>query len=470
MNRYGRKMRSLRKPLGQGLGFLALVLGMTSGAQAELLVEGANKGSMTSVDSPAEPSEVMEAIPASAVAPAPVAAQPAPAVVASAPVPVQIVQAPPAPVAVPAQPYPVIITTAAPAAPVSAAQAPEQQALNRTELMRRERLREELRNEDLLQERLEDLRLQDEKRRTGQLAGQPSAPVPAPVMAPMAGVVAPTLGVAPVSPVIEEQVVSVPVSDRGASAGSSTLKVSDLQTSSEIGNDDVFTIRLAPRGGVSNFSGPSPYAVEGRYTVGVALDMGVSDHLNFELGYSYSDYGLALNDATANALRGVLNPYGLAYGGSNDKTAALRQNVVDAGLKLHLLGMSSRLRPYIGGGAGYSRSYLNYDPRILDFLKQYGYGTPPDYEMSQFLAYASAGLDIRLSKSVSVGASYRHYTVLSSRQNQDLYNPALYGAYSGYYGYGGGVGTLGSIEQQYAGGSLSETSFHSLTGTVSFQF
>ncbi|NDD92106.1 hypothetical protein EBZ37_08480, partial [bacterium] len=257
MNRYEEKLRSRSTPSVRGLWVLALVMGSSTAAHAELLVEGASKGTMTSADSPAEQVAVMETAPAPAPAPA------------AAPVPVQVVQAPPAPVAVPAQPYPVIITTAPAAAAAAPAPAVDQQPLTRTELMRRERLREELRNEDLLQERLEDLRLQDEKRRTGALAGQPAAPAPA--LAPMVGAVAPTTGVAPVSPVIEEQVVSVPVSDRGASSGASTLKVSELQSSSDVGDTDVFTIRLAPRGGVSNFSGPSPYAVEGRYTVGVAL-------------------------------------------------------------------------------------------------------------------------------------------------------------------------------------------------------
>jgi len=203
--------------------------------------------------------------------------------------------------------------------------------------------------------------------------------------------------------------------------------------------------------------------------MGVGVDMGVSDHLGFEINYSYSDYGLSLNDATAMQLGGLLGPYGFAYGGANNFTGSFRQNVADAGLKLHLLGAGSRIRPFIGGGAGYSKSFLNYDPRILNFLRQFGYGVPADYELSQFLAYATAGLEVKLSKSVSVGASYRYYTVLASRQNQDLYNPALYGAYPGTLWHPGRL-NMNSIEQQYVGGSLSNSSFNSVTATVSFQF
>lgn len=444
-----------------GLGSLALLSG-TVNARAELLVESTSPSGMTSADSPAEDlvgsQSLMEPVSAAPAAP-------------TKPVPVQVIQQQPvsAPVvAAPAQPYPIIITTSAPAPVAPQVTQVSEEKMNRTEMTRRERMREELRNEDLLQERLEELRLQDEKRRTGQLVGRTPALAPAPV--------APVASVAPVAPVIEEQVVSVPVSDRSASQASSTLRASELQTSSDYGDqEEIFSIRIAPRGGLSNFSGASPYSIEGRYTVGVGLDMAVSEHLSFDLGYSYSDYGLALNDSTAMVLRGILNPYGFMYNGSDFKTGSLRQNVVDAGLKLHLLGTASRIRPFIGGGAGYSKSFLNYDARIMDFLKRYGYGVPPDYELSQFLAYATAGVEVRLSKSVTVGANYRHYTVLSSRQNQELFNPALYGGYpavsSMYYpGAFGGVTGLGDLERQYVGGSLAETNFYSITGTVSFEF
>jgi opacity protein-like surface antigen len=441
-------------------GWIALVLAMSSSsAKAELILEPASQAPVTSTDSPAE-APVMEAVPAAPV--------PTVATAAVTAAPVQVIQAQPAPVAVPAQPYPVFITAPAPApvAAPAAAPAASEQATSRTELVRRERMREELRNEDLLQERLEDLRLQDEKRRTGQVLGQSMEAPASP--APLGGMAATT--VAPsAAPVIQEQVVSVPVSDQGASsAGVSTIRAADLQ--SAMGDEEVFTIRLAPRGGLSNFAGSSPYNIKGRYTMGVGLDLGVSDHLGFEINYSYSDYGLALNDSTALALSGLLNPYGFAYGGADNYTGALKQNVVDAGLKLHLLGMASRIRPFIGGGAGYSKSFLNYDPRILNFLRQYNYAVPADYEVSQFLAYATAGLEIRISKSVNVGASYRHYTVLSARQNQDLYNPALYGAYPGAMYYGGGMGGMSSVGQQYVGGSLSNTSFNTMTATVSFLF
>jgi hypothetical protein len=107
-----------------------------------------------------------------------------------------------------------------------------------------------------------------------------------------------------------------------------------------------------------------------------------------------------------------------------------------------------------------------------------GYGVSPDYDLTQFLANASAGVELQLSKSVVVGLTYKYFTVLSSRQNQELYNPALYGAYPGSlyggygYGYGGygGVGSLSDLDKQLVGGSIADTSFYSVMGTVSFVF
>ncbi len=422
-------------------------------ARAELVVDPqAESGAVTSADSQAA---------------APVAAPAAPA---------PVVQQ----VSVPAQSYPVqqyqpvqpiVIAAPAAAAPVAAPAADPADKMSRTDMVRRERMREELRNEDILQERLEELRLQDEKRRTGQVLGV------APDAAPATGTLLATVGAPAVMAAapVTEQVVSVPVTDRPGSG--SSLGGTTVSTIAESSDEEVTTLRLAPRGGLSGFSGQNPYALQGRYSLGAGVDVGVSDHLSFEIGYTFSEYGVALNSATALGLSPILGAGGFGFNyNQNNTTGVLKQNVVDAGIKLHLLGRKSKLRPYIGGGAGYSRSYLNYDPRIVDFLRNAGYGVSPDYDMTQFLANASAGVELQLSKSVVVGLSYKYFTVLSSRQNQELYNPALYGGFPGAlyggYGYGGfaGAGSLADLDKQYVGGSLATTSFYSVLSTVSFSF
>jgi len=297
---------------------------------------------------------------------------------------------------------------------------------------------------------------------------------PAMAQAPLLAMSGPVA--APAAPMVTEQVVSVPVTERprqalAESVASEGASVAQAMRSEE---EDLTTLRLSPRVGLSDFRGQSPYQLQGRYTVGAGIDVGVSDHLTFELGYSYSEYGVALNSATAMGLAPVLGMggYGFNYN-QNSNTGMLRQNVLDTGLKVHLLGRRSRLRPFIGGGAGYSRSFLNYDPRIVDFMRSVGYGLSRDYDLTQFLANASAGMELQLSKSVMVGLTYRYYTVLASRQNQNLYNPALYGGVPGApyaYGYYGGAASLSELDKQYVGGSIANTSFYSVTGTVSFVF
>jgi len=392
--------------------------------------------------------------------------------------PVQVVAVKPQQVIVPAQAYPVqpIVVAAPQVAPQAPAADAGAERTTRTELVRRERMREELRNEDMLQERLEELRLQDEKRRTNQVLGVAVDAVPGQQL-PLLANGAPAQPVA-VQTAVTEQVVSVPVTDRLGASQASAVSAAQLSDAASVSGDEPATLRLTPRGGLSTFStaaAQNPYLLQSRYTVGAGVDVGVSDHLTFELGYSFSEYGVALNSATALGLTPILGAggYGFSYD-SNSSTGALKQNVVDAGLKVHLLGRQSKLRPFIGGGASYARSYLNYDARIVDYLQKIGFGGfSPDYDLTQFLANASAGMELQLSKSVVVGLTYKYYTVLSARQNQDLYNPALYGAYpAAAYAYGpyAGAASLAQLDKQYVGGSLSNASFYSIMGTIGFSF
>lgn len=418
---------------------------MPLSAHAELVVEEQGQGSaVTKADSIAEPVQPVQTVQVVR----PIAAQP--------------VQQ----ITVPAQAYPVqavqpVVIAPAPQAP--APQADSSERTSRTELVRRERMREEVRNEDILQERLEELRLQDEKRRTNQVLGV--APEAAPVQGTLLATAAP---VAAQAAPVAEQIVSVPVTERTGASGTSVVVASDVSA------EEPTSLRLTPRAGLSSFAGQNPYAIQGRFTLGAGVDVGVSDHLTFEMGYQFSEYGVALNSATALGLTPILGGgYGLSYD-ANNSTGVLKQNVVDAGLKVHLLGRQSKLRPFIGGGGAYARSYLNYDARIVDYLRRVGFGSTQDYDLTQFLAHASAGMELQLSKSVVVGLTYKYYTVLSSRQNQELYNPALYGyypgaAYNGYGAYSGAAG-LSTLDKQYVGGSLAATSFYSITGTVGFSF
>lgn len=142
----------------------------------------------------------------------------------------------------------------------------------------------------------------------------------------------------------------------------------------------------------------------------------------------------------------------------------MKQNVVDAALKLHLLGPDARLRPFIGGGAAWSKSYINYDQRIIDGLYQSGLNNlARDYEVYSILGSLSTGLDIRITKSISVGAQFEYYSVFTSRENQSLNNAAFYG----YYGYSA---AYADADKQVLGGSLARSSFYTVTGGLNFTF
>jgi hypothetical protein len=139
--------------------------------------------------------------------------------------------------------------------------------------------------------------------------------------------------------------------------------------------------------------------------------------------------------------------------------------VGDTGLKLHFLGPDAKLRPFIAGGGAYSKSFMNFSSRIISSQKQYGWGTSPDFDSSSFLGYLSAGFDVRISRSISIGTLFRYYTVLTSREsNVNLFNPSAYGYAPVYSSYGV------YDERQVVGGVLSRAGFYSVLAGVSFSF
>jgi outer membrane protein W len=153
-----------------------------------------------------------------------------------------------------------------------------------------------------------------------------------------------------------------------------------------------------------------------------------------------------------------------AYGNSARYEGLLmKQNVIDAGLKLHLVGTEARLRPFFGGGGAYSKSYLNFNSQVLQQMANYsgGQNLNPDYDISSFLGYLSTGMDVRVAKGISVGAEFKYYKVLSSSESSQIGN--YYGAmyYNPY---------VPQSDTAQAGGTLAQSSFYSILGNLSFAF
>ena len=141
----------------------------------------------------------------------------------------------------------------------------------------------------------------------------------------------------------------------------------------------------------------------------------------------------------------------------------MNQNVFDAGVKLYLLDRDSAVRPFIGGGGGYAKSYINYNSQIINNLNAMGLGNSnlaSDYDVSQFLGYAEAGANVQMNKSISIGLMFRYYEVLSSSENGGINNYAFYNP-----------GNLGaSPSKQYVGGSVAGSGFYNILAGATFSF
>jgi hypothetical protein len=372
--------------------------------------------------------------------------------------------------------------------------------MNKAELMRRERVRTELRNEDALQERLEELRLRDEKRRTDQILGVSGAtgaesstgPASVNMPAPLYGNAAAPTGNQP----LQEQAVTAPVTERpgqsarapqmqapaqgvtAATGGVQLAGISSVNMADQPANastmtasmdlerpKDKSTFYISPRAGLGGMSSDSGYTVNPRFAGGVAAGVATTDYLSFEVGYTYAEYGVGIASGNPFVQQLQMSQYQYGYNGNNSSTLTMKQNVIDAGMKLHLLDPSSRVRPFIGGGAAWSKGYINYDQRILSMLQQNpGFANSPltsDYEMTSYLGYISGGLDVKMNQSISVGVMAKYYAVLSSSENSNLLNYAFYNGYNP---------VAQTPEKQYVGGTMGKANFYNILGSVSFAF
>lgn len=420
------------------------------------------------------------------------------AVPAQAPAAQQVVIQAPAPVAVAPQTQtfaaeaPVVAEAAPEAAPARQGDSVEDlRNMNKTELMRRARVREELRNEDALQERLEELRLRDEKRRTDQILGVAGASgSTAATGAAGSAVNLP----APLYGQVQEEAVSAPVTERpgqaprspqmvapaqavaGPSGGPQLAGISSMNSADQVSPStmtasmdldkpkDKSVFYVMPRAGLGAMSNSGGYDVSPKYAGGVSVGVATSEFLSFELGYTYAEYGVNIGSSNpfVQQIQGMQNYYG---NGQNSNTLAYKQNVVDIGMKLHLMDSSSRVRPFVGGGGAWSKGFINYDQQILNNLKQSypGFQNTPlmnDYELTSYMGYISGGLDVKMSQNITLDFMAKYYAVLSSSENSNLLNYAFYNP---------NLATQ-SPEKQAVGGSMGKTNFFTLMGGVSFAF
>lgn len=393
---------------------------------------------------------------------APVAAPPtAPMTAAVAPAPVAVVTLPqtlPASVnVVPSTPE----ATAAPAADPTA-------NLNRSELLRRERVREEVKNEDILQERLEELRLQDEKRRADQIMGSNGA-----AKAAAGGEVAlPQALYSPTPPTTQlvgaaaiaqaTPTAALPASGVNPSLTETGQSSSQMALPASSGEHSKFSI--GARAGIASMASHGDYTMNPKYAGGLAIALEATDNVAFEVGYTYAVTGIGI--APSSPYIQAIQAYQNYYGSVNTNTLNLNNNIFDVGVKLYLFGPDAAIRPFVGGGLTYSRGFINYDPSLVTAVQQYGYGGGQtlggDYTLNEYMASLSAGLDVRVSKNVSVGITAKYYDVLSSDQNGNLNNV---GFLNQSY-----LQAASNADKQYVGGSLAGANYYTLLAGVNLSF
>jgi len=322
----------------------------------------------------------------------------------------------------------------------------------------------------VLQERLEELRLQDEKRRADQImansnngatpgavalpqalySGTPAQAAPQTTYVGAAAANAPQP--APMNPALNGGVVVT------GEAGQSNTQVS---LPSESSDRSKFAVSLGA--GLASMSSQGYYQMNPKYALGLAITMAASDYLSFSVGYTYAVTGVAMNSSNP-FVQQLQNQQGY-YGQVNSNTLDLNNNIFNADLKLYLLGPDSMIRPFIGGGLAYSHGFINYDPNIVNAAQQYGVSSQflgGDYTLNEYMASLSAGVDVKVTRSISVGVTGKYYDVLSSSENGQLNN---YGFYNQSY-----LTAASNFDKQIVGGSLAGASFFTVLAGVNFSF
>ncbi len=327
----------------------------------------------------------------------------------------------------------------------------ERQQPTKTEMLRRQRTRQELQNEDMLTQKLEELRLQDEMKRTQNLMAMSGVDKTqsAPLTEQPVGTAAQELKTQPaVNPMTNQT--QVPVAQTTA-----TVAVANPEEEGQ------GRISITPRGGMTGITN-SMYDVQSDYTMGLGIGVDFSENLAFTAGYTYSKYTIAAGNT-------VYNP-GYAL-----QKLDMSDNVFDAGLRVNFLSSKAKLRPFIGAGVGYRRGYVNYDDATINMMRNYSYGgmntQTQDVELSAFMGYIETGLEVKLTKMLSLNGMIRYFNILSSRQTNPINPYAFVNPYNNAGGYGAN-GTYGynNDARTSAGNALADNNFYQMMLGLSVSF
>lgn len=165
-------------------------------------------------------------------------------------------------------------------------------------------------------------------------------------------------------------------------------------------------IFLSPVVGMTSILGNGTVNVTPQYAFGGRAGLLVSDSMMIEGGFRHS----VINTST---------PINLVAGMPPSDVFALKQNVMDVGIKFFFLGRESRFRPFIGGGLAYANSTLNLTTTYSNML-----GLTDDYKIKQLQGLGQIGAEIAITRAIVATASFQLNGILSSStesiQNENL--------------------------------------------------
>jgi hypothetical protein len=215
-------------------------------------------------------------------------------------------------------------------------------------------------------------------------------------------------------------------------------------------------VRVAPMVGWTSL-GSDNYNIDSRQTLGVALEVDVDKNLTAVVSYAYAKYDVSIQGSNT-----INNTF--LFVNNNTKALEYNQNVFDAGLRYYLLPKKSRFRAFIGGGVGYNKGFLNYDQNTLNTFATdtalLNNGELDDYEVTSFLGTLESGAELQLSKTISVGGSFKYSNILSSRENKPINNNAFV-----LNGFG-----QQQNDKDIAGGSIAQDNFYSILANIKISF
>jgi hypothetical protein len=213
------------------------------------------------------------------------------------------------------------------------------------------------------------------------------------------------------------------------------------------------------------------YDIDTGTAVGFTADIGIDDNLALNVGYTYAKFDIGLAQG-GQAFNGFNNYYQTQFSYNNyltnNNTNRLEyiQNIIDLGIKYKLFDSSSRFRPYLGGGAAYSKGFLNYSQQLLNSTQgnafNYNNGALQDYEISSWAAYVQLGMLLNFSDMFGIGLNYKYFKVLSYSEERRINNYA-------FVGNNFGLGAA-PTEKDFVSGSLAGEDFHTLNLSLNLTF